>query len=473
MKVFINYLYNLIYQLLIIILPIITTPYISRILHVKGIGLYSVSYAIVNYFVLFGMIGISSYGSREISYVRDDKFKLSETFWEINILRFITMGVAIFGYIVYVSLGAPIEYKVLYYIQGITLLASLVDISWFFAGIENFKKTAIRNIVVKLVSVIAIFVLVKTKDDLVLYTFIIACSTVIGQLVLWKDLNSYIFFVNPKVNGIKYHFKRTIPLWLPSIAINIYNSLDKVMLSYLIDNTQAGLYESSQKIVKIASTITTSLAIVAAPNMANKFKNGAYEEARKMATTTFSFVSFLGFPMCFGIIAISETVVPWFYGPGFEQVTKLLLLSTWLIITLSWSSVFGTQILVATGEERKYTKAVIISLVINISSNFILIPRFEASGAIISSLVSEYFGMFIMAFYCRKKVEIGHMLLGITKYIFASIIMCALVFPIGRVVHPDILATFVQLLVGGIVYFILMIILKDKHSNLLLKKILK
>ncbi|MHB8131766.1 MAG: oligosaccharide flippase family protein, partial [Mobilitalea sp.] len=165
MKTIKNYLYNVSYQIVSIVIPIITTPYISRVLKVDGVGQYSVSAAIINYFILFGMLGIASYGSREIAYVRDDVNKISKTFWEINLLRFITMGIALVVYAIFILVFLSDNLKLLYLVQIFTLFASLFDISWYFIGLEDFKKTSIRNIIVKLFSVIFIFILVKSKSD--------------------------------------------------------------------------------------------------------------------------------------------------------------------------------------------------------------------------------------------------------------------------------------------------------------------
>lgn len=463
MKIIKNYVYNLTYQLLAILLPIITTPYISRVLEADGVGKYSVSAAVANYFVLFGMLGISTYGSRQIAYVRDDKEMLQQTFWEINILRFITMGISITAYSIYLFFFVSNQDKLIYLVLLFSLIASLFEISWFFSGIEDFKKTTTRNIVVKLISVILIITLVRKKSDLWLYALIIALSTLMGQIILWKDIIGKIRFVRPSCNNVKIHFKQTMRLWLPTLSINVYTSLDKVMLGYFASESQAGLYENSQKIVKIITTITTSLATVTVPTVSNIFKNRDKDQFTNIINKSFSVVSFIAIPMSFGIMAIRDSFVPWFFGRGYEDISKLLLISSWLVITLSWSSIFGRQILLSCGKEHYYTISVTIGAILNIILNSILIIRIQATGALLASTIAEYTGMFIMMYFSNKLIDVKKLFKHIYKYFLSSIIMYFIVFHTGAKISWPIMATAIQVAVGLFIYAGLMIINRDPN----------
>ena len=158
-----NYIYNLIYQLLVIVLPLITTPYLSRVLGAEGVGIYSYTLSITTYFVLFGSLGIAMYGQREIAYIRDDGTKKSKTFWEILLLRFATMSISLIIFIFMFANGE--NYNLYYKILILEIIANSLDISWFFQGMEEFKKTVTRNIIVKIISVICIFTLIKKAED--------------------------------------------------------------------------------------------------------------------------------------------------------------------------------------------------------------------------------------------------------------------------------------------------------------------
>lgn len=471
MNILLNYLYNLSYQLLVIVLPIVTTPYISRVLQVDGVGQYSVSAAIVNYFVLFGMLGISTYGNRQIAYVRDDEAEMSKTFWEINILKISTMSVSIVVYIIFVFLRVDHNARTLYLLQIFTLLASLIDISWFFHGIEAFKKTATRNIVVKIFSVICIFAFVKEKSDIWKYALIISLSTFTGQCLLWKDIPKLVLKIRPDVKKLKVHLRRTLLLWAPALAIQVYSSLDKVMLGYLTNNVEAGLYENSQKLVKIAATITTALSTVTLPRISNYYKNNNLSGFKMIVDQSFRMTSFVSVPLAFGILAIRESSVPWFFGPGYERISELLIISAWLIITLSWSSIFGAQILVGCNHEKQYTIAVTIGAGINVLLNSILIRTYGSAGAIVASVAAEYSGMLLMLFFVRKMIDVGSLFSCIPKYLLASLIMYIPTFALGRYFEGDITTTLIQIAVGVMIYISSMTIVKDKSMMQIWAKI--
>ena len=185
-----NYMYNLVYQILILILPLVTTPYLSRVLGSDGVGIYSYTYAIVTYFVLFGSLGISLYGQREIAYAQDRPRKRKKIFFELIIIRFITVLIAAIVFFLWFVKGD--QYQTYYMILLIELFATAFDISWFFQGIEEFKKTVLRNVLVRIVSVSLVFVFVKTSEDLWKYILIYSLGDFLGNLLLWFYLPVFI-----------------------------------------------------------------------------------------------------------------------------------------------------------------------------------------------------------------------------------------------------------------------------------------
>lgn len=265
-----NYLYNLAYQILIIFLPLITTPYVSRVLGAENIGIYGYTLSIVTYFVLFGALGISMYAQREIAYVQDNIKERSKIFWEINILRFITMSISIILYYIFFVNGS--RYQFYYFILILELISNCFEISWFFQGLEEFKRIVLRNIIVKLISFACIILFVKTKNDLSIYLFIYVSSNLLGNLSLWLYMPKYLEKVKIKELNIIKHLKPTLWLFIPQIAIQIYTVLDKTMIGNIIENkSEVGYYEQAQKIIKLCLTIVTSLGTVMVPRMANTF----------------------------------------------------------------------------------------------------------------------------------------------------------------------------------------------------------
>lgn len=465
MKVIKNYLYNLIYQILVIILPIITIPYVSRILGANGLGIYALTNAYAQYFVLIAMLGLATYSSREIAYVRDDDKKLSRTFWEINFLEFIMLGLSLVLYIILFGLIVNSNYKTIYILQSFSILSSLIDISWLFIGLENFKKVVVRNILVKIIGVILIFILVKDSSQVWLYTLILGGTQLLGQVIMWFDIPKNIKFVLPKKENLMRHLKYSIRLFIPQIAITVYTMLDKVMLGILSNEAQVGMYDNSQKIIKILVTVVTVLATVTIPKMTNLYKGREYKKFNNNVYKSFSFVSFIAFPMTFGLIGISRSFVPWFYGPGFEEMIPMFYIGSFLMISLGWSSILGNQVLISIRRETQFTIAVVAGAILNVILNIILIHKYEGIGTTISSVVAEYTGMFLMAYFLRDILDIKKLFKLSNKYLWSSLIMFAVILILNLNMNTTIMSTFIQFIIGCIVYLGIMILTKDNNLS--------
>ena len=243
-----NYLFNSSYQILALIVPLITTPYVSRVLGANGIGIYSYTYSIVSYFVLFSALGTATYSNRNLGIVRDNIEERTKFFWNIFSLRAILSSISLVIYFSYVIILA--ENKFIAALQGIYLLDLMMDVTWFFQGMENFKIIAVRNYVIKLVNVIFIFTMVRDEGDLWWYVLGLAGWTFLANLSMWIPLRKLI--KSPSIKRIK-PFKNIsiiIQLFVPTIASQIYTMLDKSMIGWISGNpSENGCYEQSDKIV--------------------------------------------------------------------------------------------------------------------------------------------------------------------------------------------------------------------------------
>ena len=383
-----NYIYNLIYQMLTILLPFITTPYLSRVLGSQPIGIYGYTVSIVTYFILFGTLGISMYGQREIAYMQHDKRQRSKIFWEIIIIRTITLSISILLFFLF--FGRTGEYALYYRILLIQLVANLFDISWLFQGIEEFDKTVIRNLIVKALSLILIFVVIKEPNDLWKYFVIYAGAELLGNMTLWLYIPKYVEKINIKTIELKKHLKATISLFLPQVAIQIYTVLDKTMVGMLTgDMNEVGYYEQAQKVVKAALTVIAALQLVMNSRIANAHANGDKKEVKECLEKSFNFVWFLAIPMMFGLIAVAPKFVPWFYGDGFERVTPILIVTAPILVVIGLNGVTGIQYLVQIGKQNILTLSVVIGAISNIILNLILIHFFDGVGAAIASVCAE------------------------------------------------------------------------------------
>ncbi len=458
-----NYIYNLIYQVLVIILPLITTPYVSRILGAENIGIYSYTLSIVTYFVLIGSLGIATYGQREIAYVQSDKKKRSSIFWEIIIFRIITMiVVSIFYYFMYIK---GTQYTSYYKILILELISSCLDISWFFQGMEEFKKTVLRNTIVKVLSIICIFSLVKTVNDLSVYILIYALSNLVGNISLWAYLPKYIQKIDIKELKLLRHLRPVIALFIPQIAIQLYTVLDKVMIGAMVENkVESGYYEQAQKIIKILLTIVTALGTVMLPRIANKFADGKTDEIKRNIKTSFKFTYLLAFPMLFGIIAISNRFVPVFLGAGYEEVSLLIKIISPIILMIGLSNVIGNQYLLPTKRQKAFTISVLCGAIVNLILNFILIKRYEAIGASIATVIAETTVVAIQFICVRNEIKFLEIIKLGLKNLIASIIMLFIAILIEKIMknQSSYIIILIQVCTGIIAYFAMLLILKDK-----------
>ena len=465
-----NYIYNLIYQFLTIFLPLITTPYLSRILGAKQIGIYGYTTSIVAYFILFGSLGISMYGQREIAYFQDNKGKKSKIFWELVIIRFITLTIStLLFYFIFVR-GK--SYSLYYRILLVQLVANMFDISWFFQGIEEFDKTVVRNLIVKLLCLVLIFTIVKDYDDLWKYFLIYACAEFIGNISIWLYMPKYINRISFSKLNFKKHIKPTLMLFLPQIAIQIYTVLDKTMIGILTNNmSEVGYYEQAQKIVRAAILVISALQIVMNSRIANAYSKKNKKEVHDCLEKSFRFVFILAIPMMFGLIGIANKFVPWYYGKGFDGVTGILIVISPILIAIGLNGITGIQYLVQIGKQNIFTKSVVIGSLINVACNLLLIPKYGGIGAAIASVVAESCIFLYQMKYFKNEFNLFQILKLSINNIVSGMVMLGVVIVLTNYLNISIINTMIEVLVGGIVYIMVLSILKDKFFKDLVNQI--
>ncbi len=469
-----NFIYNASYQLMMIILPIITTPYVARVLGAEKIGIYSYTEAIVAYFVLFGTLGFSLYGRREIAYKQTDSKDYSRLFWEIFIFRSATMLVAT-GVFCYLFIFRSGPYSLFYKILLIEILGNILDISWFFQGLEDFKKTVIRSVAVKLVAVICIFIFVKTPSHLSRYFLIYGISTLLGNLALWFYLPRFLTSVKVKIKDIFKHFLPTLALFLPQIATQVYTVLDKVMLGSMIsDKSEVGYYEQSQRIIKIILTLVTSLGIVLMPRIANLFANGDKDKINHYIKTSLNVIFVLSFPIIFGLIAVSDVFVPLFFGAGYERVSLLIKIICPIVLFIGMSNVVGTQYLLPTKRQKEFSISVWVGAIINAIFNFIFITRWGAVGAALGTILAELSVIVVQVYFIRKEFTFADIIKSAAKYLIGSLIMYAVLLLMGTILHQrvsNIINIFITITIGVIVYTIYLFVVKDSFLLNIIRKV--
>ncbi len=469
-----NYLYNILYQLVKIILPFLLAPYTLSHVGKETLGIYNFAGSIMNWFILFGILGVNTYGNRQIARIRDDKNELNRTFFEIFSMQVCNMLIASLCYFLYVSL--TVKENLFYYrLTGLTMLASMLDITWFFYGVEDFKKASIRNIIVKCLGVGLIFLLVKSPADLWKYILINVGAELFGQAIMFFQLREYVTFEKISLrDAYEHHFRATFQLFVPTIAISVYTMLDSTMVGYLHSEAHVTLYTISMNLVKMFLYFITSIGSVMLPRVTNVYysDDSGREKAEGLISTTMKIACMFSFPMCFGMIGIARNFIGW-YMPVEPGIADLVMMGSPVIIFIAMSNVTGIQYMVPTGMYTQYSRSVISGSCINFCINLFLIPRFGAYGAVIGSVIAECTVTCMQLFMVKDRVRIGLLGRSYRIYCAGSLLMFACVLLLGRVLPVSIAGTVGQVAAGAAVYAAVILLTKEELAMKVVSKLLE
>ncbi len=465
-KLISNFIYNTLYQVLVLITPLITTPYISRVLGVTNIGIYQYAQSIANYFVLIGAVGTTLYGQREIAYLQDREDERSKVFWEIEVIRIVS---TILCTIIYLSLFCfQGTYFAVYLILVQEVIATGIDISWLYMGMENFKIIVFRNTIIRVIGIISVFLFVKSPEDLGIYTLCVTTPMIIGNISLWFSINKYLVRVNLSaldlVLGIRKRVRPILTLFLPQMAMDVYLLLDKTMIGIFGTNIdQVGYYSQGQKIVKIILTLVTSLGTVMLPTMSALFAKGDIDGIKKSILSAFKFIYLISFAMLFGLIAIAPQFVPVFFGDGYEPVVSLMIIISPILIIIATSNVIGKQYLLPTNQQRAFTVSIISGAVVNFVLNIILISYWDAIGASIATVIAELVVTIVQCIYVRKQLPLMMCFISGIKYFVLGLIMLIIIKIMNYCFAGNgIVYLFTMIVIGACVYGIELLLVKDQ-----------
>lgn len=452
-----NFLYNITYQLLLIILPLITAPYVSRVLGVDGVGTYSYIYSIAYYFCLFGMLGVSNHGNRSIALVREDRAKRSSTFWAIYTMQFITTMIALLLYLVFITVFFDGNKRVAY-IDTLFLLSYVLDINWLFFGLEEFRLTVTRNMAFKILTVVCTFLFVKCADDLWKYTLILALGTLLSQAYLWGYLLQKVDFVRPSKKDLLSQIKPVLVLFIPVIAYSIYKVMDKIMLGSMTSVQQVGLYENAEKIVGIPVGVITAFGTVMMPRISALVSQNNTSQIENYNRMSFRYFSLLAFGMVFGLIGTSGILPEVYFGSQFVDCGPLIAGLSFTLIFMTWANIIRTQYLIPNKKDRPYVVSTICGAMINLVVNYLLIPRFQAKGALIGTLLAEFTVFFVQAIYVRNEFPVFKYLRPAIGFLVCGICMSGAVYQIGNLFGRSIKTLFFQVMAGIVIYISMSVI---------------
>lgn len=470
-----NYVYNLLYSVLTMLLPLLTTPYISRVIGASGLGVYSYNYTIAGYFSTFALLGINFYGNREIAKIRDDIDKRNVIFSEIYTMQLITSISILALYGIYLACFTN-EDRLIAIIMLFHVISPAFSINWFFSGMEMFKITVIRNIIIKILTVLSIFLFVKSKVDLWIYALIMSLGTLLSEGYLILLVPRYAKYHIPSIKAILTHFKPNIILFVPILSVSVYRSMDKLMLKWLVDYEQVGYYTNAEKIINVCLACVTALGQVMLPKMTNLLSNGMREQFYSLLSKSFKYVNIITIAMMFGLFSVADVFVPVFFGSGYEACILLIKLLSINLVFLSWGNVLKTQYLIPRERDSLYIKSVMFGAIINFGLNILLIPILKAQGATIATICAEFISLIIIIYHLRKEIKIVKDIRSAIPYIVFGFSMYCIVSSISFQSLGILLNLIIRIFIGVLLYTITCVvywkIINDEFYNII-KNILR
>lgn len=421
-----NIIYNGLYQLLIIALPILTVPYVVRVLGASKIGLnsYIVSIGGILSFVI--ILGINQFGVRIIAKTDRNIPELKEQFFNLWIIQLV-MGVLVV--VIYSICVFNSANRIYFYANIPYLIGFAIDISWFFIGIEQIKEVVLRNTVIKLVSVSFIFLLVHNPNDLTIYILINSLTILFSNIIFWIKLSNY--FGGLKINLKRISFSYFLPLLLlgtPQFAVQLYTNFDSTMVGIVAGTVQLAYYDQSQKIVRIILALVTSVSTVLMPKLAQIDKNGDKEknDFNRLIKLSLDVTLIVSLFLVFNLMINSSEFVPWFFGKKFIPMIDNMYFVSLILVLIAYGGVFSGQFALAKGYYKEYSIPYFAGAIVSIPLNVFLASKYQANGGTLAIIITEFFVCVTRIYLLRKKINLHYMVKGQLKYILLAT-MCVVI----------------------------------------------
>ena len=457
-----NVVFNILYQILNIIIPLITAPYISRVMTPFEVGVYSYTNSMCGVVAVFMLLGIANYGSRTVAIAANKgKERLQKTFSELYIMQAFSSLVGILLYFVLIVTSAT-EYRLGMLAQLFYLLSVMLDISWYFVGTGQIKTTVIRGSLIKLLQTIAIFCYVKAPEDLIIYILIMSVGTLLGNAVLWVFVRKDIRFAKVSVKDVSVHIKPNLVLFLPLLASSIFVYMDKIMLGIIASTADLGLYEYAEKIVRVPLTVISAIGAVMMPYISGLLSRNEHTVCKKYMNISMRYLSLLASAMFFGMLAISPELADVYLGEEFLACGQLIQVMSCIVLFSTFANIIRTQWLIPREEDRSYAGAIVAGAVTNLVLNAVLIPLLGSTGAAIGTIGAEFAVFVCHVISVRKQMAVFSFFAQWGYALLVGAIMFLCVEVATAFVKTSLLKLIVGVLVGILFFAIAMLIFVRK-----------
>ncbi len=460
-----NIIFSVAYQMLVMILPFILTPYLSRVLDPDGLGAYNHANSFAYYFFLFAMLGVNSYGTREIAKVHDDRKKLTETFWQIYYIQAFLAFVAIALYVLMIELLELDNF--LYHIQIVYLSSVFFDINWFAFGIEKFQSTTTRFALMKIVTIALIFLLVKKAEDVWIYATIMTASVVVSLFFVWPLVFKNVDFQAPKPKVILKHLKPNAVLMLPILATSVFSYLDNFMIGFMCDIENVTYYSYANSLPNMLLSIMTGVTSVLLSRISSVVTESK-DRAKSLFEASVKYSTILNFALTFGAVGVAKNFINIYLGERYSSTLILFYLMICTVPLNGLSALTKTAYMIPSGMDKEAVKSSVIGALTKVVMNLILISLFGVAGACISSIISYLVIVAVQCYYTRREVSYSSALKCAPVFLSISGMMLAYLFAIDMLNMNIWLKICIQVGGGAAIYclFALLYFLKTKDTLL-------
>ena len=463
-----NAAYNVAYRLFSVLLPVVTAPYLSRVVGTDGVGLYSDAWTMSEIFCLIGMLGLADYGVRTIAQVRDSREDLNRTFSEIWQMQLMVAGATLVAWLGYVFLVAGAEKTIALHLTMMSI-SCLCSFDWCLMGLDIFKPIAIRNTVVKLAAAACVFIFVRSKDDLWIYAFAWSLATLTGNLSCAATLKGKVTYRRVSLKESLKHLRPCAVLFISVMAVSIYRKMDKVMVYNIAGVTENGLYENAEKIIYCLSGFISAIGTVMMPKIAHMQKNGETEKIARHIDRSMDLIICMVSAMAFGVAAVADRFAPLFFGEDFRYSGTLMAPLAFTLIMIGFANVIRTQVVLPQKRDYIFVRSVCCGAAVNLIVNACLIPSMKSMGAVIGTLLAEMTVPVVQFLILRKELPYRRYLRYVGLYAVIGGVMLAAVrlvgsfLPAGNWVNLGIMTV-----TGAAVYVMLCLAVwavKKKHTT--------
>ena len=431
-----NAAYNVAYRMFSVLLPLVTAPYLSRVVGTDGVGLYTGAWTMSELFCMLGMLGLADYGVRTIAQARDNREELDRTFSGIWQMQLMVAGTALLAWLGYVFLVAGEEKTIAMHLTMMSI-SCLCSFDWCLMGLDIFKPIVLRNTFVKLAATACVFIFIKNVDDLWIYGFAWSLATLLGNLSCAMTLKGKVSYHRVSMKETLKHLRPCAVLFISVAAVSIYRKMDKVMVFNIAGKDQNGLYENAEKIIYCLSGFILAIGTVMMPKISNLQKKGETEKIARYIDRSMDLMICMVSAMAFGVAAVADRFAPLFYGENFRYSGTLMAPLGFTLIMIGFANVIRTQVVLPQERDHIFVKSVCCGAVVNLVVNAFLIPSMQSMGAVIGTLMAEMTVPVVQFILLRKELPYKRFIGYVGVYAVIGGIMLGCVRLVGRLMPRE------------------------------------